>query len=205
MRKLTEGEEIGKRLRDWCLSKYSTLGEAADALKILQVHLSAYMAGRNIPGNKLQGKLRALGCNVEWLMTGKTPDTHGALRGITLYPTYSVQTVPPTTHGTPVSEVQEGISLEYPARHHVWLKVGPEAAKEMSPMLLQTESCLISLSDEARSGDLVAARWGAKSVIRLCEFSDGNVLLKALNPTLPVIVLERKTVALFRVVLIKKR
>ena len=204
MAKLTEGEEIGKRLRDWVLSKYASLADGARALKIHQVHLSAYMVGRNVPGIKMQKKLRALGCNIDWLMTGETPDTDTALRGITLYPTYAVQLVPPASYGETVDKVREGITLEYPARFHVWVKVTQENSLGMQPILLLNEHCLISLKDEAKAGDLVVARWGAKSAIRFADVSDGNVILKALNPNIPAVVFPREETTLFRVVLIKK-
>ncbi len=204
MAKLTQGEAIGKRLRDWSLSKYATLGEAAEALKINQVHLSAYMAGRNIPGNKLQAKLRALGCNIDWLMTGETPDTEAALRGLTIYPTYAVQTVPPASQGETIDKVREGITLEYPARSHVWLTVTEDNSAGMQPIILYGEHCLISLKGEAKSGDLVAARWGSKSAIRFADIDNGSVVLKALNPNLPAVVLPREKVAMFRIILIKK-
>lgn len=43
----------------------------AGALGISTANLRQYLADKAKPGNKLQNRLRALGCNITWLMTGK--------------------------------------------------------------------------------------------------------------------------------------
>lgn len=44
----------------------------ARALRISPALLSHYLSGRSKPGNKLQQKLRDLGCDINWLMTGES-------------------------------------------------------------------------------------------------------------------------------------
>jgi transcriptional regulator with XRE-family HTH domain len=63
-------EPAGSRLRDWCLSRFGKLKDAAAALSISQELLSQYIHGKSLPGNKTQARLRQLGCDIEWLMTG---------------------------------------------------------------------------------------------------------------------------------------
>jgi hypothetical protein len=64
--------EIGKRLRNWGLGQYGSLGSFAEALRLRnQNTLSPYFSGVRKPGNSLQSRLRELGCDVEWLMTGR--------------------------------------------------------------------------------------------------------------------------------------
>jgi SOS-response transcriptional repressor LexA len=46
----------------------------AGRLNVSTSYLRAYLSGRNLPGNVVQKKLRALGCDIEWLMTGQKKD-----------------------------------------------------------------------------------------------------------------------------------
>jgi transcriptional regulator with XRE-family HTH domain len=62
--------EIGKRLRKWGIGKYGSVGAFASALGIVSEGISPYLSGKARPGNKMQDKLRALGCDIDWLMTG---------------------------------------------------------------------------------------------------------------------------------------
>lgn len=66
--------EIGSRMRYFGENKFSTMADFARALAIEPVNLTPYLNGRTRPGNKLQNKLRDLGCDIEWLMTGKTQE-----------------------------------------------------------------------------------------------------------------------------------
>lgn len=68
---MDEATKIGQRLKDFGLSHYPSLKAFAEALDVPQSTLSNYLAGDRTPGNKLQSKLRDLGCDIEWLMTGK--------------------------------------------------------------------------------------------------------------------------------------
>ncbi len=43
----------------------------ARALAMSPQALQNYLQGKMLPGNAVQEKLRALGCDIEWLMTGK--------------------------------------------------------------------------------------------------------------------------------------
>ena len=64
--------KIGERLRIVGEQKYQTMAEFARALEITPIYLSHYLSGRARPGNVMQEKLRSIGCDIEWLMTGKT-------------------------------------------------------------------------------------------------------------------------------------
>lgn len=65
---------VAKRLREFGTSKFGEESgwqkRFADALEMSPQALSNYLAGRVIPGNAVQAKLRALGCDIELLMTG---------------------------------------------------------------------------------------------------------------------------------------
>lgn len=47
------------------------MAEFARALGMRPQTLNNYLAGQAKPGNVLQARLRELGCDIEWLMTGK--------------------------------------------------------------------------------------------------------------------------------------
>jgi hypothetical protein len=64
--------EISKRLKKWGLEEFGSLVSFAQALGISQQSLHDYTSGRTRPGNKMQPRLRRLGCDVEWLMTGSS-------------------------------------------------------------------------------------------------------------------------------------
>lgn len=64
--------EIGNRLREWAIARFGTVGEFAKALYVVSEGVSPYLSGKARPGNKMQEKLRALGCDITWLMTGET-------------------------------------------------------------------------------------------------------------------------------------
>jgi transcriptional regulator with XRE-family HTH domain len=68
---LEKPDKIGERIREFGLSKFSSLKAFSEALGIAQSMLSNYLAGVRRPGNGMQSRLRDLGCDIEWLMTGK--------------------------------------------------------------------------------------------------------------------------------------
>lgn len=71
-----ERVEISNRLRDFAHSKCGNergwQSTFAGMLEIPQGHISPYLRGEKTPGPKLQERLRRLGCDIEWLMTGNT-------------------------------------------------------------------------------------------------------------------------------------
>jgi transcriptional regulator with XRE-family HTH domain len=72
---IEENVEIGKRLRSFGEGKYMFVHgwqkQFAHELETSAQTLSLYLRGDRIPGNKVQTRLRRLGCDIEWLMTGK--------------------------------------------------------------------------------------------------------------------------------------
>lgn len=64
-------DTIGDRLRLFAKVNFGSTSELARRMGVLPQSLTAYLSNRTIPGNVTQNKLRELGCDVEWLMTGK--------------------------------------------------------------------------------------------------------------------------------------
>lgn len=67
---MTESHNIGQRLREFGEKHFADRHAFADALDVSYESLTNYITGRATPGNKMQAKLRSLGCDIEWLMTG---------------------------------------------------------------------------------------------------------------------------------------
>ncbi len=75
---MQKNKEIAKRLHEFGLLTFGPdfgwKKKYAEELGITQGNLQLYLSGDRIPGNKLQQKLRELGCDIEWLMTGKSKE-----------------------------------------------------------------------------------------------------------------------------------
>ena len=63
--------EIGNRLKMWGLEHFETLAEFAKKLDIAPQNLNNYINGERTPGNKMKWRLRQLGCDIIWLITGE--------------------------------------------------------------------------------------------------------------------------------------
>ena len=69
-------QEISKRLRYYAHMRYGSLKELAANLGVTSSTLSQYTPGKSIPGNTMQARLREIGCDIEWLMTGESEPDH---------------------------------------------------------------------------------------------------------------------------------
>ena len=67
---MEHNQQIGERLRDFAREKFQTVSGLCKALGKDTSHLNRYIAGKAIPGARLQQQLREHGCDIEWLMTG---------------------------------------------------------------------------------------------------------------------------------------
>lgn len=66
--------DIGNRLRQFGEERFGNMKSFAGALGVSVQHLSPYINGKHIPGNKLQDRLRELRCDLTWLITGMTKE-----------------------------------------------------------------------------------------------------------------------------------
>jgi plasmid maintenance system antidote protein VapI len=67
-----QNQTVSVRLRKLVEEQFGTQVELARALEIKPQTLTKYISGEYLPGNTIQTKLRALGVDVEKLMTGKS-------------------------------------------------------------------------------------------------------------------------------------
>ena len=70
-----ETAEIAARLRHFGEERYRSMAEFARALAMRPQALHSYLSGRSKPGPSIQKKLRSVGCDVEWLMTGRKSES----------------------------------------------------------------------------------------------------------------------------------
>lgn len=70
---------ITERLNEFVKNKYGGKhgykSMFAKELGVSPGQVSQYLSGERIPGNKFQEKLRNIGCDIEWLMTGENQMT----------------------------------------------------------------------------------------------------------------------------------
>lgn len=62
---------IGKKLREFLISKFGKLTIAAEKLEMRPQNLNTYLNGEHIPGGKLLNRLNELGCDTEFLFNTK--------------------------------------------------------------------------------------------------------------------------------------
>lgn len=62
----------GERLRQFAEKRYGSVYKLSKQLGITPSSLHQYVSGRRQLGNKMQNRLRELGVDVEFIMTGKT-------------------------------------------------------------------------------------------------------------------------------------
>lgn len=67
-------KDVGDRLREFGEKEFGSMKAFARELGISVQHLSPYINGKHIPGNKLQAQIEKLGGNVHYLVTGETKD-----------------------------------------------------------------------------------------------------------------------------------
>ena len=95
-------KEVAQNLRLFGYKRYGTMKKFAEALDMNPSTLySGYLNGRSLPGPVLIVKLIDLGCNINWLLTGReTPFTDI-----------------PSVNGKPIAE--ENLHLRNSASHKV--------------------------------------------------------------------------------------
>lgn len=66
-----EKKIIGLRLKEFANEKFGSVSELSRILGYNENSLASYIYGRAVPGTKLLKKLRMLGCNTHYLLTGQ--------------------------------------------------------------------------------------------------------------------------------------
>jgi phage repressor protein C with HTH and peptisase S24 domain len=190
----------------------------AAALEISYENLHQYIAGKAIPGNRLQARLRALGIDPEWVMygTGRSPleadkdlakslSTPQVMRD----KSFAVYDEVPRTaddFDDPVDLYQPWTVEDFSTKAYVFLELTKEMAESMKPVLAPGDLVLIARRYQCSDGDLVAARWDdGPGAIKIFRAVDGKVGLWSINPSIEPLILPKKAVSIHKVVLIRKK
>lgn len=65
-------KEVADRLRRIVHNRFHSQAEFARALDMMPQTFNQYLNGRSLPGNVIQERMRLLGIDVQWVMTGRS-------------------------------------------------------------------------------------------------------------------------------------
>ena len=158
--------DICKRLKKWGMREFGSMVNLARALEISPQSLYYYTSGRALPGNTTQARLRSLGCDVEWLMTGLSKSVNGS-----------------SSHSLQAREIgwarfegslvasragheqlrRDGVASDagVPYRHGNFfcMKISGSVAAEMIPAAVSTgDICIFEENHDLHKNDIVAIR-----------------------------------------------
>ncbi len=143
--------EIGQRLKEFVGQNFGSLSEFA---AVLGVHPSSfqstYLKGRSIPGGELLAKLAELGCDIEWLLTGKARVQQP--QAAKLFPVVSAVGAGSVTPYDDI--ISEPIPMPY-AGEGVLLKV---VGQSMAALIQEGDLVLVDSKKKPKEGNIVAVR-----------------------------------------------
>ena len=181
---LSAKTSIGTRLREWGVARYGGehgwINRFAADLAMAPVAVSQYLNDYRVPGNKMQERLRKLGCNIDWLMTGKeaTIDLHHEVR-LTEIPVFEF-----VRAGTKTMQLKEN-----PSQHIPVVKSNDDSrfgivvrGNSMDPEVREGEIVVVSKKAEVASGDLCVVVFDdGETCLRRVHFHDHSVTLTSAN------------------------
>jgi hypothetical protein len=172
-RDVVQSCETSRRLKKWGLEEFGSLVSFSRALGISQQSLHDYTSGRTLPGNKTQSRLRALGCDIEWLMTG-APTGSAVQRSMRKRPR-SVGwakfegRVVTRRDGKEVlvnKSVADGAGVPYRRGRFFCLEIAGDGLLTAAPLQVYPgDICIFESERLPRNGDIVAARLKRSRVI----------------------------------------
>jgi hypothetical protein len=158
---------IGTRIVEWGQSRYGSdrgwLTRCAADLEMDPSSLQKYIRNERRPGVDFQAKLRALGCDIEWLMTGKKREEDGhAVLDIGAIPLIGKITANPQGK-LYFEDFPEGLTIPWVKGDYIALVVendslinAPEG--DHSTEIYPGDVCIFQLNRQPRTGDIVAVQ-----------------------------------------------
>lgn len=132
--------------------------------------LYPYLNGKSLPGNKLQSKLRDLGCDIEWLMTGERSVKEGPTNYLTGFAPYlgRVYADPKGKEYFEEAGDREGAGVPMSPGKFFCLEIDNDSLINAEPISLYPgDVCVFEYGRQPKNGDIVAI-----------QFSDGNRTIK---------------------------
>jgi len=189
--KSLKAKEIGERLRQFGANKFSHRTEFAHFLGMSYESLTNYINGQALPGNTMQDRLRKLGCDIEWLMTGKLTDEQRK----NLRPVYAavpagrgkVHDIPSTYEEAPPNVDDEGKGY--------WLRVKGDS---MHPAIRDGQMVFVNPQREVRDNDFAVVSWDEheEGAIKEVHFREEDIILSSINQLHVPIVIKRKSLSM---------
>jgi hypothetical protein len=155
---------VSKRLREWGIREFGSLVNLARAIGISQQSLYDYTSGRTLPGNKMQSRLRGLGCEIEWLMTGCSTGVLSRKRKWTGLSAASWATYEGRLVATPEGEEQweqrkdpDGAGVPYRKGSFFCLEIASDVLSSAEPLpICPGDICIFESGRRPKNGDVVA-------------------------------------------------
>lgn len=191
---MTEKLAIARRLKEFAEQNYDSTAAFARALGMRPQEIQMYLSGRSKPGNVLQERLRSIGCNVELIMTGKsstfTPQVHDSSTKYS-HPRSPIVTALRVESGQLIIEL--GGTMANPPDESAlgyWLKVHDTS---MEPRYQKGEHVFFRKDVKPEHRDFTVALYDdlTTAVIRQVNMSGEQVVLTALDTSIPPIVLKK--------------
>lgn len=215
----SEKQQIGKRLRHFAESNFESLAEFGRSFGKDRTFFTPYFNGSSLLGGEMLKKLAELGCDIDWLLTGKRNTSlikekgveyvavDDALKSDKLLFEYPILAdVPAGRSEINHHDWPEYIKIDIDPREHFALKIDEEYGISMAPYIEPGDILFCSYTVKFKSGDIVVARYdGTKGAVKRI-FIDEQITLISFNPLeSPIIINKRQLQQVFKVVLIWKK
>lgn len=210
--------EVAKNLRKFSENNFNSFAELARRMNISPQTIQAYIDGRVYPGGPFLAKLSDLGCDINWLLTGKVstdmkyvPIEEAEKVRMLHIPQFPIAGVVPAGKAEifEYNDWYEFEPIDFQKDRYVFLKIDENNGYSMMPMIEPGDLVLIDLNDKPKDGDVVAARWdetgGAVKILSINEDNPKMIALMSYNQSVKPIFKDIDMVALYRVVMIKKK
>ena len=170
---------VGQKLKEFGETRFNSVSEFADALEIKREQLYPYFNNTTMPGGEFLRKLSEMGCDINWLLTGKAnPLEGGGIREKTVkymrldevesYKPSAVIEIPLAADVPASSKLREIDFHDYPEyfgvqidpRNHFAVKVHEEYGYSMSPAISPGDFIICNSNSKIiKDGDLVLVRY----------------------------------------------
>lgn len=160
------------------------MADFARAMKMHPASLNKYLNGVQRPGATFQDKLRALGCDIDWLLTGKSNDDYVPreidLAAIPVFEYVRAGTKSMLLRDEPTEKFYIKKSADN-SRYGIVVK-----GDSMAPTVFDGNIVVASKITEPRDGDLCVVEFeDGERVLRRVYFHDHSCALTSDNPRFP--------------------
>jgi repressor LexA len=186
-----EKTDITKRLIEFGQSRFGNergwRSRFAEALNVQPGHLQSYLMGKT-PGPELHIKLRALGCDIEWLMTGyNVMDFIGTEENDLLIDTIPLVKIPVYQYIKSGGKVMA--LKETPSSYIVTNKSDDKTlfavivkGDTMSPEINEGDHVVVSKQQDPKNGDICLVFFNEKdALLRKVYYHDRGITLVSIN------------------------